>query len=77
MLSVSKEASSTIFWVFGMTRRGIEPRSPGPLANTLTAKPMEPFKLFFFLTIISIAQNLNKEYARVCVYVCRKYVTKL
>ena len=32
---LSKEASSTIFWVFGMTRPGIEPRSPGPLANTL------------------------------------------
>ena len=30
---ISKEASSTIFWVFGMTRPGIEPRSPGPLAN--------------------------------------------
>ena len=29
-----KEASSTIFWVFGMTRPRIEPRSPGPLANT-------------------------------------------
>ena len=28
-------ASSTIFWVFGMTRLRIEPRSPGPLANTL------------------------------------------
>ena len=26
-------ASSTIFWVFGMTRPGIEPRSLGPLAN--------------------------------------------
>ena len=37
---LSKEASSTIFWVFGMTRPGIEPRSPGPLANTLTARPM-------------------------------------
>ena len=33
---LSKEASSTIFWVFGMTRPGIEPWSPGPLANTLT-----------------------------------------
>ena len=33
---LSKEASSTIFWVFGMTRPGIERRSPGPLANTLT-----------------------------------------
>ena len=31
----SKEASSTIFKVFGMTRPGIEPRSLGPLVNTL------------------------------------------
>ena len=37
---LSKEASSTIFWVFGMTRPGIEPRSPGPLANTLTTIPV-------------------------------------
>ena len=29
---LSKEASSTIFWVFGMTRPGIEPMSPGPKA---------------------------------------------
>ena len=43
---LSKEASSTIFWVFGMTRPGIEPRSPEPLANTLTARPMSVF--FFF-----------------------------
>ena len=33
-----KEVSSTIFRVFGMTRSGIEPRSPGPLANTLPAR---------------------------------------
>ena len=39
---LSKEASSTIFWVFRMTRPGIEPRSPGPLANTLTARPILP-----------------------------------
>ena len=37
---LSKEASSTIFWVFGMTWPGIEPRSPGSLANTLTIMPM-------------------------------------
>ena len=37
---LSKVVSSTIFKVFGMTRPGIEPRSPGPLANTLTAGPM-------------------------------------
>ena len=35
---LSKEASSTIFWVFGMTWPGIEPRSPGPLANTLSCQ---------------------------------------
>ena len=40
---LSKEASSTIFWVFGMTRPGIEPRSPGPLANTLTARPVKEY----------------------------------
>ena len=37
---LSKEASSTIFKVFGMMRLGIEPRSPGPLANTLPTRPM-------------------------------------
>ena len=37
---LSKEVSSTIFKVFGMTRPGIEPRSTGPLANTLPTNPM-------------------------------------
>ena len=32
---LSKTASSAIFWVFGMTRLDIDPRSPGPLVNTL------------------------------------------
>ena len=32
---LSKVVSSSIFKVFGMTRPGIELRSPGPLANTL------------------------------------------
>ena len=32
---LSKATSSTIFCVFGMTRPGIEPWSPRPLANTL------------------------------------------
>ena len=32
---LSKEVSSTIFNVFCMMRPGIEPRSPGPLVNTL------------------------------------------
>ncbi len=38
LLSV-KEVSSTIFKVFGITRPGIEPRSSGPLVNTLTIMP--------------------------------------
>ena len=37
---LSKAASSTIFWIFGMTWPGIELRSPGPLANTLLIRPM-------------------------------------
>ena len=43
---LSKVVSSTIFKVFGMTRPGIEPRSPGPLANTLTAGPMSRSNLW-------------------------------
>ena len=35
---LSKEASSAIFWVFGMARPGIEPQSPWPLANTLPTR---------------------------------------
>ena len=37
---LSKATSSTIFWVFGMTRPGIEPWSPGSLANTLLIRLM-------------------------------------
>ena len=41
MLSaLSKAASSTIFWVFGMTWPGIELQSLRPLVNTLLIKPM-------------------------------------
>ena len=40
---LSKEVSSTILKVFGMTRPGTEPRSPGPLANTLPSRPMSQY----------------------------------
>ena len=33
---IYREASSTIFLVFGITRRVIEPRFPEPLVTTLT-----------------------------------------
>ena len=47
-----------------MTRPGIEPRSPGPLANTLTAGPMSRLKLARkFATHIYI-------YIYICMYVC-------
>ena len=36
----SKEVSSTIFKVFGMTQPGTEPRSPGSFANILSTGPM-------------------------------------
>ena len=41
---LSKEASSTIFKVFGMTQPRIEPKSPRPLANTLPTVTMNHFK---------------------------------
>ena len=37
---LSQAVSSTIFKVFGMTWPGIEPRSSGTLANTLSTGPM-------------------------------------
>ena len=42
---LSREASSTIFKVFGMTRPGIELMSPGPLANTLPTRLRSRLKL--------------------------------
>ena len=34
-----------------MTRPGIEPRSPGPLANTLTPRPMSGKKKYIYIYI--------------------------
>ena len=39
-LSVKQGGIKYHFKVFGMIRPGIEPRSPGPLANTLPTRPM-------------------------------------
>ena len=54
---LSLEVSSTIFWVVGMTRPGIEPLSPGPLTNILPNKPilislMSPYNSSFFTFFI-------------------------
>ena len=43
---LNEEASSTIFLVFGMTRPGIESRSPGPLGNILTAGKLMKRKIY-------------------------------
>ena len=57
---LSKEISSTIFKVFGMTRPGIEPRPPGPLANTLPTLPMRIFPDFpIFLTLCQTRYKLR------------------
>ena len=49
---LSKEASSSIFWVFSMSWPGIEPWSPGPLVNSRAVMPMGwsiEFKVSFYL----------------------------
>ena len=51
---LSKVASSTIFWVFGMTWPGIEPQSSGPLADTLLIRPMA--RWFMYDTVYLIGQ---------------------
>ena len=51
---LSKEVSSSIFKVFGTMRTGIEPKSSGPLANTLPTRPIRtayPKMLPFHLSI--------------------------
>ena len=60
---LSKEASSTIFWIFGVTRPGIELRSPGPLANTLTARPMSLYIYIYIYMCVCLCVCL-------CVSVC-------
>ena len=68
---LSKEVSSTIFKVFGMTRPGIEPKSLGPLVNTLPTRPMSQsdtpnnfYKKFFSKTKnTQIMLFLVKQYA--------------
>ena len=40
MLNVKQGGIKYHFCVFGMTQPGIEPRSPGPVANTLLIRPI-------------------------------------
>ena len=45
MLSIKQGGIKYHFWVFSMTRPGIEPRSPGLLANTQLIRPMTRDKI--------------------------------
>ena len=49
---LSKEASSTIFWVFVMTWPGIEPLSPRPLANILTIYIYIYIYIYMYIRVI-------------------------
>ena len=49
---LNKEVSSTIFKVYGMTGPGIEPRSSGPLENTIH-KAKVHIILFLFRILIN------------------------
>ena len=54
MLSVKQGVIKYHFKVFGMTQPGIEPRSPGALANTLPASQLyfEQFSLAWVHSLI-------------------------
>ena len=62
--------SSSIFKVFGMTRPGIEPRSPGPLANTLTAGP---FILFSYTCYICVCFPANGAHNETWIHCCFQF----
>ena len=53
---LGKEVSSTIFKVYGMRRPGIEPRSPGPLANTL---PTRPIRIIKDINVMSLIHRIH------------------
>ena len=58
---LSKEVSSTILKVFGMTRPVTEPRFPGPLANTLHARSMNRVKGAHNFPKINVIARLEIE----------------
>ena len=63
MLSVKQRGIKYYFWVFGMTRPGIELLYPGPLANTLLIKLMAQTSVEhdIFSKLSSPAEILSKE----------------
>ena len=67
---LSKEVSSTIFKVFGMTRPRIEPKSPKPLVNTLPTRPMSWLCNYICLRMGVCVYIYIYIYVCVCVCVC-------
>ena len=63
---LSKVASSTIFWVFGMIRPGIEPWSTRPLANTLLINNM-----ILLVTWNPITVWKQKNYYQIEIIACK------
>ena len=51
---LTEAASSTIYWVFGMIRPGIEARSRGPLTNTQLIRSMAWFIIIIIIIIIIV-----------------------
>ena len=59
---LSKEVSNAILKVFGMTRPWIEPRSPGPLVNTLPIWPMSDLKCVVAIKLLLENQDRVSVY---------------
>ena len=72
MLSVKQGGISTIFWFFGMTRPGIEPQSPGPLANTLTTTPID--RKYSLKLILNKDENLTTFFFFIPILNYRKFL---
>ena len=68
---LSKEVSSTIFKVFGITRPWIELRSPGLLANTLPTSPISRWGEYKYRRGIYIWYKYSKinQYARIYIII--------
>ena len=59
---LSKEVSNSIFWVFGMSRPGIELRSLGPLANSLPITPTGLKQVLMFQVRVNQEVMIMKRY---------------
>ena len=72
MLSVKQGGIKYHFKVFGMTRPRIEPRSPGPLANTLSIMPMSvtvAMKKEAFRSSLTTVTNFSILYIYIYIYI--------